>query len=393
MMVRCGTLWAVKITGNFAPLSAHAFSQPERSLSAKAVVNRTSNNVAILLGQGEGSLVEAAGSPVAAGTTPVAIASADFNADQAPDLAVANQGDNTVTVLLNSGNGTATFTQAPGLPLATGQAPSGVAAASVGILAALAVTNRDDNTVSVFLGDGAGGFTLFGGAPLALATGVSGPTAIMAANLSGQGQVDLAFTDESSNQVSVVLAPANFVPSGASLQQPYPASEYVDLGMKVKATPVVHPHDEVTLHLEFEVRALAGNSENGIPIIANRTIDQTVRLKENETAVVVRLLDREETRSILGLPRLLSVPVLANRTSQPQETEMLIFVTPRLLRWPPHAVRPIYAGRGDTSARGEGSSPLRAVEGPPAPSPQPLQPGPPRQQPQQQPQTQPYPQR
>ena len=35
-MVRCGTLWAVKITGNFAPLSAHAFSQPERSLSANA---------------------------------------------------------------------------------------------------------------------------------------------------------------------------------------------------------------------------------------------------------------------------------------------------------------------------------------------------------------------
>jgi tetratricopeptide (TPR) repeat protein len=383
-------------TGEQGPVALLTGDFNGDGLADLVVVNQSTNNVAILLGQGDGTFLEVTGSPITVGAAPVAIASADFTADGVPDLAVANQGDNTVTVLLNSGNGTATFTAAQGSPLTTGRAPSGVAAVSVGIFAALAVTNRDDNTISVFLGDGAGGFTPVTGTPLALATGVSGPTATIAANLSGRGDADLAFTDEGSNQASVILVPANFVPSGASLQQPYPASDYVDLGLKVKATPVVHPNDEVTLHLEFEIRALAGAAANGIPVLSNRTIDQTVRLKENETAMVVHLLDYGETRSILGLPGLMSVPVLTQNEVQPQETEMLLFVTPRLLRLPPHAVRPLYAGRGDTSTRGEGSVPARAVETPPVPpSPQPLQPGPPRQQPpqqQQQPQTQPNPQ-
>jgi len=55
-------------------------------------------------------------------------------------------------------------------------------------------------------------------------------------------------------------------------QQPYPASEYIDLGVKVKATPAMHPNHEVTLQIEFEIRALSGSSVNGIPIISNRTL-------------------------------------------------------------------------------------------------------------------------
>jgi general secretion pathway protein D len=135
----------------------------------------------------------------------------------------------------------------------------------------------------------------------------------------------------------------------------------------------VHPNGEVTLHLEFEIRGLTGDSEDGIPIISNRTIDQTVRLKEDETAMIVRLLDREETRLISGLPGLLSVPVLAPRQAQWRDTEMLVFVTPRLLRLPPHQVRPLYAGRGDSSTRaGAGfSAPLQPA--------QPFQPPPVRQ--------------
>ena len=60
--------------------------------------------------------------------------------------------------------------------------------------------------------------------------------------------------------------------------------------MKVKATPTLHPNHEVTLQLEFEIRALAGTSINGIPVISNRTLTQTVRVKDDETTIIGGLL-------------------------------------------------------------------------------------------------------
>ena len=152
--------------------------------------------------------------------------------------------------------------------------------------------------------------------------------------------------------VSVILNPSSFAPPGSGVaQQPYPGSEYVDLGLKVRATPSLHPNDEVTLHLEFEIRALAGVAVNGIPVLTNRTIDQTVRLKENETSVIARLLDKEETRAITGLPGFANAPGLGylagRRDTQPKETELLILVTPRQLRLPLRNARTIFAGRGN----------------------------------------------
>ena len=56
----------------------------------------------------------------------------------------------------------------------------------------------------------------------------------------------------------------------------------MDLGLKIKATPALHANNEVTLQLEFEIRALAGGNVNGIPIISNRTLTQTMRVREDQ---------------------------------------------------------------------------------------------------------------
>src|SRR5712692_5781895 len=92
-----------------------------------AVANQFSNNVTILLGQGNGQFTPAPGSPVSVGNQPVSVAVGNFNGDSFLDLAVANVGSNNVTILLGNGNGT--FTQAPGSPVsvAPGNGPVSVA--------------------------------------------------------------------------------------------------------------------------------------------------------------------------------------------------------------------------------------------------------------------------
>ena len=346
-----------------------------------AIVNQTTNNVAILLGNGDGTFAEAAGSPITVGKLPVAIASGDLAGSARADLAVVNQTDASVTILLN--NGDATF--APGLnsPLTTASTPTGVAIADFNQdgHVDIAVTSQAANTFRVFLGVSAGLFTLAFEPP----AGPNGtfPTAIVAANFVNGGFPDVAITNNVSGtagDVTVVLSPANLFSSlgnSSNVQQPYPGSEYVDLGVKIKATPTLHPKNEVTLQLEFEIRALAGSSVNGIPVISNRTLSQTVRVKEDEPTLIGGLTDREETRAITGLPGFAEIPgaryAFASKSHSLQDTELLIVITPRRLRMPEHATRTIFAGR-DIGAR---SAAGPAIPQPPLPQPQ-LQPPPPQ---------------
>src|SRR6267143_4114088 len=99
-----------------------------------AVVNQGSNNVAILLSSVDQNLnvtlTEAPSSPIRLGTSPVAIATGDLNADGVADLAVVNQGDNTVTLLLGSTNQDGTFMQATRSPLPTSASPAGIVIAN-----------------------------------------------------------------------------------------------------------------------------------------------------------------------------------------------------------------------------------------------------------------------
>ena len=65
-----------------------------------AVANSDSNTVSVLLNQGNGSF--AAQVTYAVGADSFSVAAADLNGDGKPDLAVANQGSNNVSVLLNT---------------------------------------------------------------------------------------------------------------------------------------------------------------------------------------------------------------------------------------------------------------------------------------------------
>jgi hypothetical protein len=322
-----------------------------------AIVSQTTNNVTILLGNGNATFSLATGSPFAVGQFPVAIATGDVNNDSHADLAIVNQTDNSVSVLL--GNGDGTFTAALNSPLGTGQGPTAVTITDFNADGNpdIAVTDPATDSVSVFLGLGQG---LFAPA-FELPVGTS-PTAILAASLSGASLPDVAITDNPAGvagQVTVILSPASLfsnVAGGGVAQQPYPGAQYEDLGVKIKATPTLHPNDDVTLQLEFEIRALAGSSINGIPIITNRTISQTVRIKEEEPTIIGGLLDNEETRTITGLPGFANLPAPAGyffgqRNTTAQDTEMIIMITPHKLRLKDRIARSIYVGRDTSTGR------------------------------------------
>lgn len=111
----------------------------------------------------------------------------------------------------------------------------------------------------------------------------------------------------------------------------------------------MHSDGEVTLDLHFELKSLSGTTLNQIPVISNETIDQTIRAKDGQTSVLAGIIESTAMRAISGTPgaELLGPLGLAAsaQNNQNQNTELLILLTPRLIRPGPETGKPIYAGR------------------------------------------------
>lgn len=131
-----------------------------------------------------------------------------------------------------------------------------------------------------------------------------------------------------SPQISAVLGNQSYV-------APIPSVSYEDLGLSLKAKPVIHGDNEVSLALEMQVRSLTGQSANGVPVISNQEYKGGIRLNDGEGAVIAGEISTNDERSMAGLPIVAAIPGLNwaftdnNRTKE--YDELLIVLTPHVV--------------------------------------------------------------
>ena len=160
------------------------------------VANGANNSISVLMGAGDGSFGTA--TTYAMSGDARSITSGNFNADEFPDLAIANASDG-VSIFI--GTGTGAFGAATNY--AAGTDPYAV---TTGLFnndnnLDLAVVNNGDDTVSILHGTGTGTF----GTATDYAVGDQ-PFAIEAKDLSGDGRLDLVTANFASGNISVLLA-------------------------------------------------------------------------------------------------------------------------------------------------------------------------------------------
>jgi hypothetical protein len=159
-----------------------------------AVVNNSDNTVAVLLGNGDGSFQGPIGFPTS--TTPNSVVTGDFNSDGKLDLAVGTS-NKQVSVLL--GNGDGTFQNHKEYTI--GANAQIVAAADVNADGKLDLisANFNDNTISVLPGNGDGTFKGESVFPTS-----AGPIGLAVGDFNGNGKLDIAVAASTANTVSVL---------------------------------------------------------------------------------------------------------------------------------------------------------------------------------------------
>lgn len=119
-----------------------------------------------------------------------------------------------------------------------------------------------------------------------------------------------------------------------------PSFTFVDLGISLKATPHYHSDGDIRLDIEFEVTGLGAGSVNNVPELTSRTYKGNITVREGEPSVVAGLITDQEQRSTQGYPGISQMPllrtVLNTNSSDRAHNEVLIVITPRVIRKPFH---------------------------------------------------------
>lgn len=111
--------------------------------------------------------------------------------------------------------------------------------------------------------------------------------------------------------------------------------QYVDIGVHLRLTPTIGTDGSVTAELHPEYSELVGFTPTGYPIVANRKIDSTLRVGDNETIVLGGLMRDTSSQTLSRIPGLSDIPILGklfqNKQAAHERDEIVFLITPHVI--------------------------------------------------------------
>ncbi len=119
--------------------------------------------------------------------------------------------------------------------------------------------------------------------------------------------------------------------------------QYVDVGIKLNAEPTIQSNGEIHLKLSLEVSSKLSETKaaDGTTLITigTRNLETVLSLKDSETTIIGGLIASEKAKTtnkifLLGDIPLIG-PLLSNSSKKLQKRELILALTPRIVRLPP----------------------------------------------------------
>ena len=115
-----------------------------------------------------------------------------------------------------------------------------------------------------------------------------------------------------------------------------PQIQFEDLGITLKATPIVQKTNNITVSIDLKIEALTGTALNNIPLLTSRQFISELTIADGQTALLISSLSKTESSAVSGYPGLAELPgfqsTISDQTTEQDSTDLLLLITPRIVR-------------------------------------------------------------
>lgn len=115
--------------------------------------------------------------------------------------------------------------------------------------------------------------------------------------------------------------------------------DYRDIDIKLRVIPHVTDSSTITMYVNPIIEEITGEvtvDRNTAPITSKREVDTVVKVRDGETIVIGGMIKEREVVSVNKVWLLGDIPLLGhlfrNKTSERRQSDLLIFITPQIVR-------------------------------------------------------------
>jgi type IV pilus assembly protein PilQ len=163
---------------------------------------------------------------------------------------------------------------------------------------------------------------------------------LSAAQSEGRGEVISSPRVITANQKQAVILQGTEIPYQESASSGATTTQFKNAVLSLKVTPLITPDNRVVMDIDVSddtVGQLVQSATGGaVPSIDTRQVTTQVLVNDGQTVVLGGILETTKTHSVDKVPYLGDIPVLGHlfksTTDINNKTELLIFITPKILR-------------------------------------------------------------
>ncbi|OYT98809.1 MAG: secretin [Burkholderiales bacterium PBB1] len=150
----------------------------------------------------------------------------------------------------------------------------------------------------------------------------------------GRGKVVSSPRIVTADQIKAVIQQGTKIPYQRATSSGATSIEFVDATLKLDVTPQITPEGNVILDVNVNKDSV-GAVTNNVPSIDTKSIQTQVLVENGGTVVIGGIFEQTDRSDVAQVPFLGDIPVVGNlfktRTNSSRKTELLIFLTPKVV--------------------------------------------------------------
>lgn len=157
-----------------------------------------------------------------------------------------------------------------------------------------------------------------------------------ALQVEGRGEVLSNPRVLTANRKEALIEQGTEIPYQEATSSGATSTQFKKAVLSLRVTPQITPDDRIIMDLKVNKDSVGAQTFNGVPTVDTKTVDTQVLVSHGETVVLGGIYERTQRNQVERVPFFSEIPVLGhlfrNNSQRDDKTELLVFVTPRVMK-------------------------------------------------------------